>query len=148
MGLLMNSIVQIFCKEHISLFTFYIVFIIGKYFILAPELICFWERIFGAKQGPPLGAQLALSPRAFPGALWTPAHHSGSLIHWNLNYKSAVGEEMSLKSTHSDPLTWEEICRWLLEAFSTLQIVLKSIGYFFFSWNTLCSILPGSWGLS
>lgn len=50
-----------------------------------------------------------------------------SLAPSNSNEKSAVGEAMSLKPSHSYPLTWEKICRRLLGAFSTLQIVLKSV---------------------
>lgn len=75
-----------------------------------------------------------------------------SLAHYNSNEKSAVGEAMSLKPSHSHPLTWDKICRRLLGAFSTLQIVLKSVKKYTLLfpplWNSLCSILPGSRGLS
>ena len=78
------------------------------------------------------------------GLSWGTKNPSSSLRHLSpleLKEKSAVGEAMSLKPSHSYPLTWEEICRRLLGAFATLQIVLKSIRCFFFFFSRIVCIL-------
>lgn len=136
MGLLMNSIVdifQIFYKKHIFLFIFYIVFNHWKLFFMpTPEFFCFFEKgclVLSSSfhQGHTCSRKGPFLGNHEPGSSLRPL---SSIRIWTR--KLQWGEKMSLKLSHSYPLMWEEICRWQLEAFFTLQIVLKSRLLLFF----------------
>lgn len=145
-------IFQIFYKEHIFFLYLLHCFFTGNYFYTHPQTLLFFDkRCLVLSSALHQGHTLALLSRAFLEGSWNPALHSGISHPLEFKLEKCCGETMSLKPSHSYPLTWEEICRRLLGAFSTLQNVLKSTQkyrlLFFFFWNSLCSILPGSWGL-
>lgn len=91
-----------------------------------------WERLFSIELSPHMGHSW-LFQQGLWGVSWTPQLLTqASLTCLDLNQQSCGGS-VSPQPSHSYPLTWKEISRQLLEAFSILQIVLKNICCLFFS---------------